>query len=241
MTTAVLPERTAPAPSTAPAYNVEVEYVADRYGAATAEPEEGCFLLPLSEFGMTLDSPDLDEWLEAFSARNEECGFFEITAEGELKIMPPTGIPGYWLESEMVIRLGIWNDAYGGKVGGPTGRFRMPDGSRPGPDAVWFSSERWNAASAEEKLPPFTSLAPDFIVEIVSPSNRGPALARKVNMFLSSGTSLAWVINPPRRLVTIYRPGQTPETRHDPETLHGEDVLPGFVFAVRERIFDNID
>ena len=117
----------------------------------------------------------------------------------------------------------------------------MPDGSRPGPDAVWFSPERWNAASAEQKRPPFTSLAPDFIVAIVSPSNRGPALARKVNLFLSSGTRLAWVINPPRRLVTIYRPGQAPETLHDPETLDGADVLPGFVFAVRERIFDNID
>ena len=70
---------------------------------------------------------------------------------------------------------------------------------------------------------------------IVSPSNRGPALARKVNMFLSSDACLAWVINPPRRLVTIYRPGQAPET------LDGADVLPGFVFAVRERIFDNID
>ena len=93
MTTAVLPERTPPAPSTAPADHAD--HLADQHGAATAEPEVSCFLLPLSEFGMTLDSPDLDEWLEAFSARNEECGFFEITAAGELKIMPPAGIPGY--------------------------------------------------------------------------------------------------------------------------------------------------
>ena len=73
------------------------------------------------------------------------------------------------------------------------------------------------------------------------PFQPGPALVRKVNLFLAHGTRLAWVINPSRRLVTIYRLGQTPETLHDPETLHGEDVLPGFVFAVRERIFDNID
>ena len=93
-----MPERTAPAPSTASAD--KVEYVVDQYGGTTAEPEEGCFLLPLSEFGMTLDRPDLDQWLEAFSARNAECGLFEITAAGELKIMPTTGIPGYWQESE---------------------------------------------------------------------------------------------------------------------------------------------
>ena len=239
MTTAVLPERTAPAPSTAPADHDD--QLADGHGAATAEPEVGCFLLPLSEFGMAPDRPDLDQWLEAFSARNAECGLFEITAAGELKIMPLAGIPGYWQESEISAEVVFYARQHGGRAGGPTGRFRMPDGSRPGPDAVWFSPERWNAASAEQKRPPFTSLAPDFIVAIVSPSNRGPVLARKVNLFLAHGTRLAWVINPPRRLVTIYRPGQAPETLHDPETLDGEDVLPGFVFAVRERIFDNID
>ena len=59
----------------------------------------GCFLLPLSELSIVPDRPDLDQWPEAFSPRNEECGLFEITAAGELKIMPPAGIPGYWQES----------------------------------------------------------------------------------------------------------------------------------------------
>ena len=216
---------------------------ADVHGAATAEPEEGCFYIPLAEFGQSLDNPDLDAWFEAFVARNKHFsgGFFEITAEGELKIMPPTGIPGYWHETEMTAELVIWNRAHGGgKAGGPTGRFRMPDGSRPGPDAIWISNERWNAATEEERRPPFASIAPDFICEIVSPSNRGRELARKVELFIENGTRLAWIINAERRLATIYRPGRNPETLVDPETLDGEDVLPGFVFEVRARIFDNI-
>ena len=227
---------TQPETRTAPSHD-------DSYGAATAEPEEGCFYIPLTEFGQSLDNPDLDMWFEDFAARNkhESGGFFEITAQGELKIMPPTGIPGYWQETEMVLELGIWNRSHGGgRVGGPTGRFRMPDGSRPGPDAVWISDERWNAATEEERRPPFTSIAPDFICEIVSPSNRGPELVRKVELFIDNGTRLAWVINPERRLATIYRPSRAPETLVDPETLNGEDVLPGFVFEVRARIFDNV-
>ncbi len=213
------------------------------YGAATAQPEEGCFYIPLAEFGQSLDSPDLDEWLEAFVARNKHFsgGFFEITAKGELKIMPPTGIPGYWHETEMTVELVIWNRAHGGgKAGGPTGRFRMPDGSRPGPDAIWISDERWNAATEEERRPPFVAIAPDFICEIVSPSNRGPELVGKMELFIANGTRLAWIINAERRLVTIYRPGRDPETLVDPEMLDGEDVLPGFVFGVRARIFDNV-
>ena len=238
MTTATretIPRRPAPVSAPMPA----VPAALDDCGAATAEPESDCFLLPLAEFGMSPASSELDEWLAAFSERNAQCGVFEITAAGELKVMPPTGIPGYWFESEIVIRLGIWNDAHGGRVGGPSGRFRLPDGSRAGPDAVWFSPERWDTAAAADKQPPFVALAPDFIVEIVSPSNRGPALVDKVARFLAHGTRLAWVINPARRLVTIYRAGRDAETRHDPELLDGEDVLPGFVFEVRARIFDN--
>ena len=208
--------------------------------AATAEPESGCFLLPLAEFGMSPASSELDEWLAAFSERNAQCGVFEITAAGELKVMPPTGIPGYWQESEITADLVFYARWHGGRAGGPSGRFRLPDGSRAGPDAVWFSAERWDAAADADKQPPFVALAPDFIVEIVSPSNRGPALVDKVARFLAHGTRLAWVINPARRLVTIYRAGQEPETRHDPELLDGEDVLPGFVFEVRARIFDNV-
>ncbi len=211
------------------------------YGAATAEPEEGCFYIPLAEFGQSLDDPKLDEWFEAFGGRNQECGFFEITDQGELKIMPPAGIPGYWQETEMTAELAIWNRAHGGgKAGGPTGRFRMPDGSRRGPDAIWISNERWNAATEEERRPPFVAIAPDFICEIVSPSNRGPELVRKVELFIANGTRLAWIINPERRLATIYRPGRDPETLIDLETLDGEEVLPGFVFEVRARIFDNV-
>ena len=211
------------------------------YGAATTALEVGCFYIPLAEFGQSLDSPDLDDWLEAFVARNKHSsgGFFEITANGELKIMPPPGIPGYWFEGELTADLVIWNRPRDGKAGGPTGRFRMPDGSRPGPDAIWISPERCSAATEEERRPPFAAIAPDFICEIVSPSNRGPELVSKVELFIANGTRLAWIINPERRLVTIYRPGQEPETLVDRATLDGEDVLPGFAFEVRERIFDN--
>ena len=212
---------------------------ADDRGAATAEPESGCFLLPLTEFGMSPASSELDDWLASFSERNAQCGVFEITAAGELKVMPPTGIPGYWQESEITADLVFYARLHGGRAGGPSGRFRLPDGSRAGPDAVWFSAERWDTAADADKQPPFVALAPDFIVEIVSPSNRGPALVDKVARFLAHGTRLAWVINPARRLVTIYRPGRDAETQHDPKVLDGEDVLPGFVFEVRARIFDN--
>ena len=60
----------------------------------------------------------------------------------------------------------------------------MSDGSRLGPDAYWISTERWNALPLEARTPPFAALVPDFVAEIVSPSNRGPELANKVRQYL---------------------------------------------------------
>ena len=202
---------------------------------------QGYVLIPLSEFGLSLDSPGLDTWFEEFAGRNKDAvGEFEITAQGELKIMPPTGIPGAWFELEMASAVLVWSHGYGGIASGPTIRFVMPDGALLGPDASWISEERWNALPPEARTPPFASVVPDFVAEIVSPSNRAAELANKVLAYLEGGARLVWVIHPHNRTVAIYRPGIEPENLEDPETLDGGDVLLGFTFNVRERIFDNV-
>ena len=240
MTTATLPAPpdTRPIPAGAPAHIGDADTDLDDLVPAAAHP--GYFLIPLTEFGQSLDHPGLDWWLDAFAGRNRSQADYEITARGELKIMPPTGFPGDWHESEAVIEVGIWGRANGGRYGGPTSRFILPDGARRGPDAWWLSAARWQSAPESARRPPFTAVVPDFIAEIVSPSNRGPELADKIRRYLQGGARLIWTINARRRQVTIYRPGMEPEIRHDPELLHGEDVMPGFTFNVRQRIFDNI-
>ena len=197
----------------------------------------GYILIPLGEFGQSLDNPGLDVWFDEFSQRNkDELGEFEITAQGELKIMPATGMPGEWHEFDFGLALGNWAVAYGGRAGGPTARFIMSDGSRLGPDAYWISAERWNALPLEARTPPFAVV----VAEIVSPSNRGPELANKVKQYLEGGARLIWVINARRRTVTVHRPGAEPEILQDPDMLDGGDVLPGFTFDVRQLIFDNV-
>ncbi len=201
----------------------------------------GYVLIPLSEFGQSLDSPSLDSWLEGFAARNKDAaGDFEITAAGDLKVMAPTGFPGDWHEAEMATALVVRAREHGGRAGGPTSLFVLPDGSRLSPDAWWMSDERWNSLPPEARTPPFAAAVPDFIVEIVSPSNRGPALEDKVRRYLEGGARMVWVINARLRRVSVHRPGVDPETLQDPDALDGGEVLPGFTFNVRERIFDNV-
>ena len=195
-------------------------------------------LIPLAEFGQSLDNPDLDWWFEGFAARNQDQADYEITAQGELKMMMQPGIPYDLHQSQLTAAVVMWARDYGGIACGPTACFTMPDRARFGPDSCWISSERWHNAPPESRQSPFPAIVPEFLAEIVSPSNRGPELLNNVQRYLAAGAQLIWVINARRRQVTIYLPNADPEILDDPETLHGENVMPGFTFNVRQRIFD---
>jgi Uma2 family endonuclease len=56
--------------------------------------------------------------------------------------------------------------------------------------------------------------------------------------WMEGGARLGWYIDPYARRVYIYRPGQEVEVLDNPQTLSGEDVLPGFVFEVTRLVFD---
>ena len=207
-----------------------------------SHPEErrsSTVTIPLAEFGKSLADPDLDNWFVKFSERNSDEGqTYEISNTGRLLIMAPTGNPGFYHETQLSTGLTIWAREYGGFVGGPTGRFGFPDGSRRGPDATWVASERQQELMLAINRP-VAQFAPDFIAEIKSPTNSDAELIDKINLFVEHGTRLAWLIDAATRTVSIFRPGHDPEILRDPEFVDGDqDVLPGFQFAVRERIFD---
>ena len=205
----------------------------------TAAPRwPGTFAIPLAEFGKSLDDADLDEWFEAFAERNSDMAEYEISNTGHLLIREPTGHPGSVYEIELAGELVFWARQNGGVAYGPSSRFVLPDGSRFGPDAAWICEERRDELMLPENLP-FGSIVPDFIVEIKSPSNSNAELLNKIDLFLANGTRLAWFIDAETRTVIKFRPGQEPEVLRDPEYIDGDDdVLPGFRFPVRERIFD---
>ena len=198
----------------------------------------GTIAIPLAEFGKSLDDADLDEWFEAFAKRNSDMAEYEISSTGHLMIREPTGSPGSAYEIQLAGDLMIWARRRGGVTYGPSSRFILPDGSRFGPDAAWIPEERRDELMLPENRP-FARIVPDFIAEIKSPSNSNVELANKIDLFLEYGTRLAWYIDPETRTVIKFRPGQEPEVLHNPEYIDGDDdVLPGFRFAVRARIFD---
>ena len=185
---------------------------------------------------LTLQLPPVlqltDEQFEQLSAVNQDLRL-ELTAKGELIIMPPTGGETGNRNFEIYIDLGIWNrqNRLGKAFDSSTG-FRLPNGATRSPDASWVRMARWDALT-EEQRKKFLPLCPDFAVELVSETDDLEDTQEKMQEYLENGLSLGWLINPRTQQVEIYRPNQAVEVLQSPVTLSGEDVLPGFVLDLQ--------
>ncbi|NEP60223.1 MAG: Uma2 family endonuclease, partial [Symploca sp. SIO2G7] len=87
---------------------------------------------------------------------------------------------------------------------------------------------RWDALTPEEQ-DRFLPLCPDFVVELMSPSDTLAETREKMGEYMANGAKLGWLINRKKRQVEIYRPQQEVEILDNPQTVSGEDILPGFV------------
>jgi len=153
----------------------------------------------------------------------------ELTATGVLIVMSPVGGESGNKELELGTDLSIWNRTTElGKVFSSSTIFKLPLGSQRSPDAAWVELSRWNALSDEDrqKFPP---LAPDFIIELRSRTDKLPELQVKMLEYRDNGVRLGLLINPQDRQVEIYRLGVEVEVLQSPVSVSCEDVLPGFI------------
>jgi Uma2 family endonuclease len=78
----------------------------------------------------------------------------------------------------------------------------------------------------------YASIAPDFVVEVLSPDDRPGEVLAKVADWLRAGTWLIWVVDPIRRVARVYRADGTESFVAGDDSLDGEDVLPGFTLPL---------
>lgn len=162
----------------------------------------------------------------------------ERDESGQLIIMSPTGsftsnknfilngLFSQWVESHLDLGFGF--DSSGG--------FILPDRSMRSPDAAWIKKERWEALSleAQEKFAP---ICPDFIVELRSKSDSLSQLKKKMEVWITNGCQLAWLIDPIENKAYIYKPNFPLKELSDFGTkLSGEDLLPGFELDLKRFV-----
>ncbi|MCB9265734.1 MAG: Uma2 family endonuclease [Lewinellaceae bacterium] len=169
----------------------------------------------------------------AFCALNRELRI-ERDSEGNVIIMPPVYTKTGFYEGEAFGELRSWNKKNGepGKVFSPSAGFTLPNGAVRSADASWLSNEKWKALSEEERKS-FAPVVPEFIIEVRSSTDKEDKLFEKMEEWVENGALLAWLIDPILEQARVYRAdGSISVIKSFDEALSGEEVLPGFAFAL---------
>ena len=178
------------------------------------------------------EHPLSDDEYFAFCEANPDVRL-ERTSEGEIIIVPPVGFESDYRNADIVIQMEEWNGRAGrGKVFGPTVQFLLPDGSALSPDAAWMSNERQARIPREERRR-FPRVAPEFVVEVMSPSDSLRTAQRKMLRWIANGVEIGWLIDADNRTVHVYCAGQEPRQLREPEQIEGEGPIKGLVVNLK--------
>jgi len=172
-----------------------------------------------------------DKFVEMVAANKDLR--LELSSQGELSIMSPTGGETGDRNLELGGQVWFWNRQNGlGKAFDSSTGFKLPNGATRSPDVSWIKIERWNALTPEQRKR-FLPLCPDFVIELVSESDDLADTQAKMREYIANGLRLGWLINPKNKQVEIYRPNQEIEVLQSPLSLSGENVLPGFILDLQ--------
>jgi len=156
----------------------------------------------------------------------------ERNAHGELIVMSPTGGETGYRNAGLIGQAYIWNNKTQlGIVFDSSTGFALPQGGDRSPDVAWIPTEKWQALSPEERQS-FLPLCPDFVIELLSPSDTWRQGQTKMTEYQENGCRLGWLLDPKQKRVAIYRPDRPVEILDSPTTLSGETVMPGFDLEV---------
>jgi Uma2 family endonuclease len=165
----------------------------------------------------------------------EDDGYRYDLIEGELHRMAPANFEHGGIAAAALAHL--WNfvvpRGLGVVVAAETGfqLHRKPD-TVLAPDAAFVRADR--LPSPDERHRGFLSVAPDLVVEVISPSESNASIERKVAAYLTAGVILVWTVHPVRQQVIVYRQDQPPRVLNFDDTLDGEEVLPGFRLLISD-------
>ena len=172
-----------------------------------------------------------DKFVEMVAANKDLR--LELSSQGELSIMSPTGGETGDRNLELGGQVWFWNRQNGlGKAFDSSTGFKLPNGATRSPDVSWIKIARWNALTPEQRKR-FLPLCPDFVIELVSESDDLADTQAKMREYIANGLRLGWLINPKNKQVEIYRQNQEIEVLQSPANLSGENVLPGFILDLQ--------
>ena len=172
-----------------------------------------------------------DDTILALYAQNPELRF-EQTAQGDLIIMPPVGTETGGKDAEITTDLTIWAKQNGkGKVFSSSAGFRLANGALRSPDASWVSLKKLSTLTPEQ-YQKYAPLCPEFVIELMSPSDSLKDTQDKMLKYIANGAELGWLIDPEEKKVYVYTASGM-EMLKSPESVAGVGRLKGFVLDLK--------
>lgn len=170
---------------------------------------------------------------EEFEALPDDGKRYELI-DGELREMAPTVNWHGEVETNLTTLLHTHSRAHGlGRVSCGEVLFivrRNPDRVRAA-DIAFIRQERVPPLEARQHI---MEVIPDLVVEILSKSETIEEVNDRIDDWLGAGVQMLWIVDPYRRMVTIFRPGHDPVLVGEHGILEGDPVIPGFRCPVAE-------
>ncbi len=153
--------------------------------------------------------------------------------EGDF-IMTPAGLRHEVIAGNLTFELKTYLKSNPiGQVFTSSAGYRLSENIVLSPDVSFVRAEQLPGGVAPEG---FGEFAPDLAVEIISPGDNITDIERKVQLYLSHGARLVWVINPRLARATVYRPDGSARVLQAQDALDGETVLPGFTCRLADLL-----
>jgi Uma2 family endonuclease len=169
---------------------------------------------------------------EELLAASSSLGRCELV-RGELRILSPAGGKHGRITGRLHSLMGYYVMTHGlGEVHSAETGFileRKPDTVRA-PDIAFISKAR--AAQADTKG--FIPIAPDLVVETLSPDDRASEVSAKIQWWLEHGVREAWVVDGHNQSVTVHRPDGAIRRYGLDETIEGGEVIPSLNLPLRD-------
>jgi Uma2 family endonuclease len=176
------------------------------------------------------DEPSDQAYL-AFCRANPDLRV-ERNAKGEILIVPPAGSESSYRSASVAAQLFNWAERDGhGKPFDSSAQFMLPDGSALSPDAAWVSNESLHRFSKQERKG-FLHLCPEFVIEVLSPTDRRKKAKAKMEQWIANGAHLAWLIDGDAETVYVYRKNHAMKVHRGIAELAGQGPVEGFALKL---------
>jgi Uma2 family endonuclease len=181
---------------------------------------------------LVLTPPLTDAEFEALCLGSEWFRY-ERTKAGEILMHPPAGGFTGRGNAEISAQLHSWWKAHRrGSVFDSSTGFFLPDSSILNPDSAYVLPHKLEGLTKDD-LTGFPHLCPDFVIELLSPSDSLSKAQEKMVRWIENGAALGWLIDPYQRQVHVYE--SNCETRVASGTeLRGSGPVEGFLLDLEE-------